>query len=153
MEQGEVVVRGAGAADVTALAEVFVEARRANVPAIPPLAHPESTVGPFLAGVLEEDEVWVAEADGTVLAFLALGPAGELDHLYARPGATGRGIGSTLLARAKEASPSGLALWTFAANTRARQFYARHGFVETGGTDGDNEEKAPDVRMEWRPEG
>jgi hypothetical protein len=29
----------------------------------------------------------------------------------------------------------------------------RHGFVVVGGTEGDNEEGAPDLRMEWRPSG
>ena len=33
----------------------------------------------------------------------------------------------------------------------ARRFYERHGFVVVGGTDGDNEEGAPDLRLEWQP--
>ena len=34
-------------------------------------------------------------------------------------------------------------------NTGAVRIYERHGFVVVGGTD--NEEGAPDLRMEWRP--
>jgi hypothetical protein len=60
-------------------------------------------------------------------------------------------IGSSLIAVAKRQRPGGLKLWTFEANSRARRFYERHGFVVTGGTDGGNEEGAPDVRYEWRP--
>ena len=40
-------------------------------------------------------------------------------------------------------------LWTFAANTGARRFYERHGFVATRRTDGDNEEGAPDILYVW----
>jgi hypothetical protein len=54
----------------------------------------------------------------------------------------------------KTLRPDGFGLWVFTSNTPARAFYAGHGFVETERTDGsDNEEHAPDVRMEWRPSG
>ena len=42
-------------------------------------------------------------------------------------------------------------LWAFQSNTGALRFYERHGFVAVEETDGDNEERAPDVRMVWRP--
>ena len=46
--------------------------------------------------------------------------------------------------------PGGLALWTFQSNTRAQEFYRRHGFTEVRRTDGSaNEERVPDVRMVW----
>jgi phosphinothricin acetyltransferase len=41
-------------------------------------------------------------------------------------------------------------LWTFQSNSGARRFYERHGFVAVQTTEGDNEEKAPDVRYVWR---
>ena len=50
---------------------------------------------------------------------------------------------------AKERRPRGLQMWTFQANGGARRFYERHGFVVMEATDGDNEERAPDVRNEW----
>lgn len=56
-----------------------------------------------------------------------------------------------LVALAKERRPAGLGLWVFASNTGAVRFYERHGFAVVGGTDGDNEEGAPDLRMQWRP--
>ena len=64
---------------------------------------------------------------------------------------TGQGIGSRLLERAKAERPDGLDLWTFQANTGARRFYERHGFVEVARTDGDNEEGEPDIRLRWIP--
>jgi hypothetical protein len=37
-------------------------------------------------------------------------------------------------------------------NAAARRFYERHGFVEVMSTDGArNEEREPDVRLEWTP--
>ena len=77
-----------------------------------------------------------------------------VDHLYVDPARTGRGIGSRLLAVAKHERPHGLRLWTFASNTGAQRFYARHGFVEVRRTDGrDNEERAPDVLYAYRARG
>ncbi|MBM6399735.1 GNAT family N-acetyltransferase [Phycicoccus sonneratiae] len=151
MPDSAVVLRPAVDADVPALADLFLAVRADSVPGIPPLAHPPETVAPFLARVVASDTVWVAEENGLPVGFLALGRGGEVEHLYVRSGATGRGTGAALLALARAAHPEGLALWTFAANAGARRFYAREGFVEVGGTDGDNEEGAPDIRMEWRP--
>ena len=60
-----------------------------------------------------------------------------------------RGLGSRLVELARQRRPDGLALWVFASNTGAVRFYERHGFAVVGGTDGDNEEGAPDLRMVW----
>ena len=98
--------------------------------------------------VLSERETWVIEHDDTVVALLVLEP-GRIDQLYVDPDFTGRGLGSCLLAVAKAASPVGLDLWTFQANTRARRFYERHGFAAVAMTEGENEEGAPDVRYRW----
>ena len=70
------------------------------------------------------------------------------------PGSTSRrrraaaGIGAALIAAAKAARPEGLLLWTFVANEGARRFYAREGFVESGRTEGENEEGLPDVLLD-----
>ncbi len=70
--------------------------------------------------------------------------------LYLAPGARGRGWGRRLLDRAKARAPR-LTLWAFQANGRALAFYAREGFVEVERSDGaGNDEKLPDVRLEWR---
>lgn len=89
----------------------------------------------------------VARADGQTVGFLTRLEE-EVQCFYLAAPARGQGIGSALLQEAQRARRR-LALWTFARNTGARRFYANHGFVETGGTEGDNDEGLPDVRMEW----
>ena len=85
------------------------------------------------------------QVDDEPVAFCAVGPDGDLDHLYVSSAHTGAGLGGRLLTLAQERHPEGLALWVFASNTGAVRFYERQGFVVVGGTDGDNEEGAPDV--------
>ena len=98
--------------------------------------------------VLAEREVWVAQDDGSVIALLVL--LGDwVDQLHVEPDWTGKGVGSRLLGLAKARRRHGLQLWTFQGNTAARRFYARNGFVARDTTEGENEEKAPDVRYEW----
>lgn len=76
----------------------------------------------------------------------------DLDQLYVAPDRLGRGIGRRLLEHARERSPSGLTLYTFQVNARARAFYERNGFVADWFGDGSaNEERQPDVRYAWRP--
>ena len=91
---------------------------------------------------------WVAvEADRTV-GFLALDIEGCVTALYVARDARGRGVGRTLLDRAK-AEERALTLWAFGPNVAARRFYAREGFREVRRTHGDNEEGVPDVLMGW----
>jgi putative acetyltransferase len=93
--------------------------------------------------------VWGAEEAGRLVGVIAY-RAGSVEQLYVLPEAQGRGIGQTLLAKAK-AEYDLLDLWTFQQNTRARRFYEKHGFVIVEKTDGcDNEERAPDIRYRWQ---
>ena len=73
----------------------------------------------------------------------------DLDWLWVLPEAQGTGIGSALLSHARQQRPGGLALWVFASNAPARRFYERRGWRAVRGTQGDNEEGAPDVRYVW----
>ena len=98
--------------------------------------------------MLPSRETWVIERDATVVAMLVLEP-GWIDQLYVDPAATGSGLGSRLMGVAKAANLGGLDLWTFQANTGARRFYERHGFIAGATTNGDNEEAAPDVLYHW----
>jgi putative acetyltransferase len=140
--------RRAGAADGEAVADVWLRSRRASEPAIPPPVHTDDEVREWLDSVVVDRETWVIEEDGAVVALLVL-DGGWVDQLYVDPACTGRRLGSRLMALAKARCPSGLDLWTFQANVGAIRFYAHHGFVEVGRTDGDNEEGAPDLRMRW----
>jgi hypothetical protein len=47
-------------------------------------------------------------------------------------------------------SPHRLELRAFKRNTDAQAFYEAHGFHIVGGTDGQNNEKEPDVLYVWR---
>jgi GNAT superfamily N-acetyltransferase len=136
--------------DAAAAAAVWLRSRGASIPAIPAPVHNDEEIGSFFAEVvLPERETWVVDDDnGEVIAVLVLEP-GWISQLYVDPRYTGRGLGARLLDVAKSAYPNGLDLWTFAANTRARRFYERHGFTAIASTDGDNEEGAPDVRYHW----
>ncbi len=146
---GDAVLRRARPDEAPAIADVWLRSRRASYPAIPAAVHSDEDVrGWFRDVVLPDREVWVGDAEGAVVALLVL-DADRVDQLYVDPAWTGRGIGSRLLAVAKQQRPGGLKLWTFQANSGARRFYERHGFVATDTTDGDNEEGAPDVRYEW----
>jgi ribosomal protein S18 acetylase RimI-like enzyme len=63
----------------------------------------------------------------------------------------GQGIGKLLLEGALAHLQLPVRLYTFQANTGARRFYERHGFVAIEFSDGQgNEEKCPDVLYEWR---
>lgn len=144
-------MRRAGAADASAAADLYLRARRAAVPAIPPSVHDDADVHRhFATFVLSEREVWVLEEDEGIVALLVLHDD-WVDHLYVDPDRTGQGLGAQLLAHAKSSRPQGLQLWAFQSNTGARRFYERHGFEPVEMTDGDNEEGAPDVRYRWAP--
>lgn len=132
------------------MADVWLRSRHASVPANPAPVHRDHEVrGWFADVVLPTKDTWVAEVDGAVMALLVL-EGGWVDQLHVDPTLTGEGLGSRLIEVAKAEQPDGLDLWTFQANTGARRFYGRHGFVEVARTDGDNEEGAPDIRFAWR---
>jgi GNAT superfamily N-acetyltransferase len=146
-----VLVRPGQPADGPVVGDLYVAARRAAVPSMPPSAHTEESMRAWIADqVAGEREAWVAEETGELLAFMLL-EGGWLHSLYVRPDRTGEGIGTLLLDLAKTLRPDGLQLWVFESNVGARRLYERHGFVAVERTDGaGNEEKAPDVRMVWR---
>ncbi len=79
---------------------------------IPRLHTPEEDLA-YIAGLVAEHEVWVAESDDTrVLGFAVLAPD-QLLQIHVDPGDQNNGIGSRLLARAKERRPEGFTLWVF----------------------------------------
>ena len=146
----ELVLRPGTVEDLPAVAELYLRARAAAVPAIPPVAHPPDEVRAWVAAWdLGVHDLWLAEYDGRLAGF-ALVTATWLDQLYLEPDRTGRGVGSALLGLVKATRPDGFGLWVFESNHRARSFYRGHGLVEVERTDGSgNEERAPDVRMTW----
>lgn len=138
------VLRAARAEDAPVLAQILGDWVR-ETGWMPVLHTREEDVG-FLRRLIATSQVTVAELDAPV-GFIAR--RGEtVPALYLAPGARGRGVGSQLLT-AVQSGQTRLELWTFAANAGARRFYARLGFVESGGTAGDNDEGLPDIRLEW----
>lgn len=135
----DVSLRAAVEADAEAVAQVHLRSRAAAP--MPPGVH----------GAAPCDEVWVAEVDGAVVAYVRMTGAWVTD-LYVDPSHAGQGIGGMLLDLVKSRCRDGFGLWVFESNTPARAFYARHGLVEVERTDGsDNDEREPDIRMVWRP--
>ncbi len=145
-------IHRAALADAAAAADLYLRARRAAEPAIPPGVHDDADVHRWMRDrLVAPGHVWLASGDDGALAGLVALTPGWVEQLYVEPGRTGHGIGSALLGFAKEHEETGgLQLWTFAANTGARRFYERHGFVAVEHTDGSaNEERTPDVRYVW----
>ncbi|MEV7404397.1 GNAT family N-acetyltransferase [Streptomyces sp. NPDC091267] len=155
---GAALLRDAGADDAGPLTRLFLASRAAAMPYLARVHSDEATLAWMTHVVLPGTDVWVAELGredgGTEIAgFLSL-DGEELEHLYLDPEVRRRGIGTLLLAKAKERSPDGLALHAFQRNTGARAFYERHGFTAVEFSDGSrNEEKEPDVRYRWTASG
>lgn len=147
---GELVLRPATPNDLPAIASLYIAAREAAVPQMPPGIHPPEDVRRWVGSWdLVRREVWLAESDGTLLGFADV-QQDWLESLYVNPHHTGQGIGAALLDLVKGLRPNGFSLWVFQSNTGARRFYLDHGLVELEHTDGSaNEERSPDLRMAW----
>ena len=104
----------------------------------------------FRQRILPRSSVWVAEEDGTLLGFMAL-EGSYLDRLYIHPEHQRRGVGTALMEKAKELSPSGLQLHTHVKNTQACAFYEQHGFRAVKYGTSPPPENEPDVEYHWTP--
>ena len=166
----EPTIRAARTSDGDAIAEIHMAACQAAP--MPASIHPAPAIRTWVDSLLSSPskrEFWVATSEasgkddpgkheGEIMGYLRLltpptaGTPGWLEDLYILPGSQGRGIGSSLMEKAKSRRPDGLQLWVFASNQPAREFYRKKGFVEVEETDGrGNEEGEPDVRMVWLP--
>ena len=149
------MLRRAGPEDADALAAILRAAMREAMPWLPELHTPDEDHRFLRDVVLPDEEVWVAEVDGTPAGFLALGSRNGddfLQHIYVAPHRQRRGLGTELIMRAKERRPNGFRLWVFQGNEGARRFYERHGLRLVELTDGSaNEEREPDALYEWAP--
>lgn len=149
-EPGDLLLRPAAPDDLPAVADLYVAARVAAVPDMPPLVHPPADVAAWVGSWdLGRKEVWLAEGGDGPVGF-AVVERDWLDSLYVHPEHARRGVGAALLDVVKGIRPQGFSLWVFADNRPARDFYRGHGLVELEHTDGStNEERSPDLRMAW----
>jgi ribosomal protein S18 acetylase RimI-like enzyme len=148
-----VEIRRYRAADETEVVAVWLRAGRDEYSYLPMfLALTEDTgLEVFRNHILPGAEVWLAWESGRLLGFLAQ-KGSFIDRLYVDPGAQRRGVGSRLLAFARERSPGGLELFTHQQNSRARAFYEKHGFRAVRFGVSPPPESVPDVEYHWRPE-
>lgn len=133
------------------VAKVFKASRRHALPYLPELHTQEEDFNYFTNVVFSENEVYVAleSKSEKVAGFIAFTKE-WVNHLYLLPEAQKCGLGSKLLALAKDHAQS-LDLWTFQRNLGAQRFYEKHGFNVVKKTDGsENEEKEPDVLLHWK---
>jgi ribosomal protein S18 acetylase RimI-like enzyme len=146
-------LRKATEQDGVPLSEIFLAARRAAMPYLPALYTDAEVLSWIRDSVIPESRVLIAtSADGTPTGFASVRNR-LLDHLYVVPAAQACGVGSRLLASAKEVSARGLKLHVFQRNDGARRFYERRGFRLVGLRDGsENEEREPDAVYQWRAE-
>jgi GNAT superfamily N-acetyltransferase len=85
-----------------------------------------------MLAILREQEVWVAESDGSVVAWSGLIPprngVAVLDNLWVDPGSMRAGIGSTFFRRAADrAAELGAGTMEWEAEPNAIRFYERMG--------------------------
>jgi RimJ/RimL family protein N-acetyltransferase len=137
------LVREAHPEDATAIGDVHVEAWR--------VAYRDLFETDFLGKRLEglrkqwhggkfAGDVLVAERGHRIVAFAHFGSAGngkgEIYDCYARPTAWGSGVASTLLTHTLEALADtrhrDVRAWTLSGANRARHFYRKAGFRESG---------------------
>jgi putative acetyltransferase len=142
------VIRRASPDDVSEVVRIHRDSRAEAMPWLPVLHTPEEDAAWFRAALA--GEAYAFEEDGRVLGY-AVVREDELHDLYVAPDAQGRGVGSALFDRVREARPLGFRLWVFRDNDRARRFYEARGCRPIDATDGHNEEGLPDVLYEWRP--
>ncbi len=104
----------------------------------------------FRDTILMKCDVWVAEIDGIIMGFMAM-ERDYIDQLFIDVNHQRQGVGTALLNKAKEISPTYLRLHTFQQNTKARQFYEKHGFKTLRFGVSAAPESIPDVEYGWWP--
>ena len=136
--------------DAISVAALFTHTRNTCMAYLPALHTAEEDRAWMRDVVFKTCEVWIAELDGRLAGFLAMNDH-VLAHLYVHPDLHHRGVGTALLAKARELRPCGFRLWVFQQNAQARRFYERKGLRLVQLTDGaSNEERTPDAEYLWQ---
>jgi GNAT superfamily N-acetyltransferase len=112
----------------------------------------------FREVIAPECDVWLAvraagsgtEDGGSVMGLLAMRDD-LIDQLFVGNDAQRQGVGSALLAKARELSPDQLRAYTFQKNGPARAFFEKHGFAVVRTGISPPPENEPDLEYLWRP--
>ena len=147
-------IRSAKKADGSRVSEIYLSSRKRFL-CYAPLVHSDDEVLTWVFDTLiPSGGLTIVESEAGILGFLGVSrdvSFSWIDHLYLDPSYIGLGLGSALVDEAKRLLPAPIRLYTVQENGGARRFYERHEFRDIGYSDGArNEEKAPDVLMEWR---
>ncbi len=142
-------IRDAGPHDAAALTRIYLVSRRTFLD-YAPLRHTDAEIHDWIAHVLiPGGGTRVVERGGRAVGFYAIDfrdGCGWLDQFYLLPDDVGQGMGTMMLASALSELVFPVRLWCFRANSRARRFYERHGFIALQFSDGSlNEEGVPDI--------
>ena len=122
--------------DAAAIADTHILARE-SAPGMPPSIHLPSAVHAWLKQTLQSGYATLAaECEGAVVGYARYPADNELADLYVHPSEQGRKVRTSLLGAVKEAIPKEFEPWVFWSHVSARDFYAHHGFMEVGRTDG-----------------
>ena len=139
------------AEETATVAELYIASRAVTLPKVK-RTHSNDEIHAWMREVVfPRRSIRIAQLGDEIVGFAARDGA-WLEHLYLKPGWTGKGIGRELLDvivnEARLVTPV-LRLYTFQCNAGARRFYERHGFTAVEFGDGStNEEKEPDIRYE-----
>jgi GNAT superfamily N-acetyltransferase len=98
--------------------------------------------------LLKECRVWIAERASHRAGVMATHGV-WIRQLAVFPRFQRQGIGTALLAKARELSPRQLRLYTFQRNNAARAFYEHHGFAAIAFGISPAPESEPDVEYRW----
>ena len=99
--------------------------------------------------IAPECEVWLADDGDQIAGLLAL-RGNLIDQLFVRLGDQRQGVGSVLLAKARERFPDSLRAYTFQKNSPARAFFEKHGFEIVRAGLSPPPENEPDLEFVWR---
>lgn len=124
------VIRPAQPSDAQALAQLFLQARRATFTWIDPA---QFQLADF-ALQTQGETIWVAtRTEELLVGFVAVWPPTHfVHHLFVAPGYQGQGIGARLLASLRLWLPLPYTLKCLTRNTRALAFYLKNGWQQVG---------------------
>lgn len=149
----EIVIREYHPEDFDAVTQLWRRAREVSLPEFQRTkGYPfEMDCTYFREHILVQSQVWVAEASGRPVAFMAIN-GDFIDCLYVSPDCWRMGVGVALLTHARTLSPQRLRLFTLQINTNARAFYEKNGFKVLKLGISPPPENEPDVEYLWPSE-